>query len=123
MTTIPWAKVDQDPSLIPPTCFIIDFALPPIFRPWAAIPQLDKQGRFYIPAARKFHATPQLFWTLSGPHHSEPLQGIREFAGPLQISFMPQKWLSILSHCDSNGASFSRTTGEPANQSRITLFL
>ena len=53
MTTIAWAKVDQDPSLIPPTSFIADFALPPIFRPRAAIPQLDKQGRFYIPAGPK----------------------------------------------------------------------
>jgi hypothetical protein len=79
------------PSLIPPTCFITDFALPPIFRHWAAIPQLDKKGGFYIPAARKFHATPQLFWTLSGPDHSDTLTGIREFTGPFsQIFLMPQ---------------------------------
>ena len=36
-------------------------------------------------------ATPQLLWVLSGPHHSDPLLGIREFTGPFpQIFLMPQ---------------------------------
>jgi hypothetical protein len=34
---------------------------------------------------------PKLLWVLSGPHHSDPLQGIREFTGPFpQIFLMPQ---------------------------------
>ena len=115
------------PSFIPPTCFIIDFAHPPIFRLRAAIPQLDKQrGSIFLRPGSSM-LLPKLLWVLSGPHHSDPYQGIREFTGPFpQISLCSSsvvKWLSILSHCDSNGASFSRTTGEPANQSRIALFL
>ena len=57
---ITWAKVDRDPSLIPPTGFIADLALPPIFRPWAAIPPLDKQRGSIFLRAQKFHATTQV---------------------------------------------------------------
>jgi hypothetical protein len=78
-------------SFIPPTGFITDFALPLIFLPWAAIPQLDKQrGSIFLRPGSSM-LLPKLLWVLSGPHHSYPLRGIREFTGPFpQISLMPR---------------------------------